>query len=470
MTPDAPSGRGASSAVDVVVVGAGLSGLIAAKNLKTRGGGSVAVLEARDRVGGRTLNRPISGGLVVEAGGEYVGPTQENILKLLDELGIATFKAYIGGEDVYVPAEGPPIHYNPETEIVPRTLLEKFKPIMEGLEGLSAQITSPGEPWTVPNAQEWDSQTVHSWIMDNYPTDTAEGIEFVELFFNSAFGGRAMDVSLLFALTQIAGFGSEKEHGTLARGISGNGGAQENRIVGGSQLVSLKLAEELQGDIFLNAPVRKIEQDETTVTVVSDAGTWTAQHAIVAVPPPLAVEIEWSPLLPAQHDALRRRMALGTLAKVMAVYSESFWKKQSLSGCALKLTGTVKEMFHNTPQGSAPGVLLGFIGGHSWREWQGHSGEERREAVLTDFEAAFGPEAGKPIEYFEQDWTKERWTRGCPVSALETGVTTDFLPVLRQPFGLVHWAGSETADYWNGFMDGAVSSGIRAANELLEHS
>src|SRR5258708_40212979 len=102
-----------------------------------------------------------------------------------------------------------------------------------------------------------------------------------------------MDASALFALATIAGFGDANNPGTLERGIGSKGGAQDSRFVGGSQLVSIKVAEQLGSAITLSAPVRRIDQNSSGATVVSDAGSWSAKRVIVAWPPPLAVEIEW---------------------------------------------------------------------------------------------------------------------------------------------------------------------------------
>jgi monoamine oxidase len=160
-------------------------------------------------------------------------------------------------------------------------------------------------------------------------------------------------------------------------------------------------------------------------------------------------------------------MPLGTLAKCEAIYPEPFWRADGLSGQALKLDGIVPAMFDNTPPDGSPGVLMGFMGGRAWRTWQTRPADERRRAVLEDFAAAFGVKARSPIDYFEQDWVEERWTRGGPTSVLGPGTLVDFGSALTRPAGAVHWAGTETAGYWNGFMDGAISSGERAAREVL---
>jgi monoamine oxidase len=452
-----------TNSVDVAVVGAGLAGLTAARDL-VKAGRSVVVLEARDRVGGRTLNHDLGGGQVVEAGGQFVGPTQDRMLALADEMGVKTFPGYNPGDSVYI-ADGRTQRYT--GDLPPDLLgLADLALLVTRLDQLAAQVPVD-EPWNAPNAEVLDSQTVETWVRAN-SVNTARAIQLVELFFNSAFGGRAMDASALFALSQIAGFGNANNPGTLERGIGSKGGAQDSRFVGGSQLVSIRVAEQLGGRVVLSAPVRRIDQTATTATLVSDRGSWSAKRVIVAVPPPLAVEIEWNPILPADHDTLRRRMQLGTLMKCEAIYDEPFWRKDGLAGQALKIDGTVKEMFDNTPPSGKPGIIMGFMGGHSWRLQEGRSPSDRQQAVLADFAEAFGAPALKPKDYFELDWTKERWTRGCPVSALTPGTTTDFLPALKRPFGLVHWAGTETAGYWNGYMDGAVSSGERAAQEVLQ--
>lgn len=448
--------------VDVCVVGAGLAGLTAARELVAKGR-TVVVLEARDRVGGRICNREIAPGVVTEIGGQFVGPTQNRMLALGDAVGVKRYKAYRTGQNTFI-ADGNVTRYTGD-----------IPPDIPGLPDLALLTTQLNDlsrgvpvdaPWTAANGGTYDHQTLEGWVRAN-AVNPDRAIQLFSLFLNSALGSKPSDVSFLYFLAQIAGFGDEQHPGTIDRGIGGENAAQDSRYVGGSQAVALKVAAELGPRVVLSSPARSITQSGGLVTVVADQRTVIAKHAIVAVPPPMTAGIRWDPLLPPEQDALRRRMPLGTLAKCFAIYDEPFWRKDGLTGMALKLDGTVKEMFDNTPPEGSPGVLMGFRGGNAWRREVQKSPDERRANVLADFAQAFGPKALQPKDYFEQDWAGEEWSRGGPVSVLGPGTLTDFGPALAKPFGRVHWAGTETSAYWNGFMDGAVRSGERAAAEVL---
>jgi len=448
---------------DVVVVGAGLAGLSAARRVAAAGH-SVVVLEARDRVGGRTLNRSLGNGKVVEIGGEFVGPTQDYTLGLAKELGVGTFPAYQNLKSAYINRNNQVSYYTGDLPPAGATGLVDLALIVNDIDSLAAQVPV-NAPWTWSKATEYDYQSADTWVRANTP-DPQTAVDLVDLFFDSAFGGIASEVSALYVLAQVAGFGDPQNVGTIERGISSKGGAQDSRFIGGSQLIAVRAASQLGKRVVLNAPVRAIEQSGRSATVTSDAGVWKAKQVIVATPPLLAAEISWTPLLPPLLDAMRRRMTLGTLMKIHAVYPEPFWRKDPGVWMALKIGGVVPEMFDNTPPEGTPGVLMGFHGGHSWRQYA-NDPVGRRQGALNDFAQAFGPGCLSPIDYFEQDWTSEQWSRGGPVSVVAPGVVTEFLPNLIVPFGRVHWAGTETATYWNGYMDGAISSGQRAAAEVL---
>ena len=448
---------------DVVVVGAGLAGLTAARAL-TAAGRSVVVLEASGRVGGRTLNHDLGDGQVVEAGGQFVGPTQNHIVALAAELDIKLFPAYDKGADVYV-HRGRAQRYTGSLPFDPLATPDVAVAITR-INRLARQVPVDA-PWRHAHARRWDTTTFETWLRRT--SIGTGGLDLINVFLGSAYGGSAADASLLFSLAYIAGMGDEDHPGTIERGISVAGGAQESRLTGGSQLVSITMAERLDGRVVLDAPVRAIEQDGTGVTVRSDAGTWSAQHVIVAIPPALAARIDWSPLLPAQQDALFGRMTFGTLMKCEAVYETPFWRADGLSGQGIFRSGSpLSSMFDNTPTSGSPGVLMGFLGGPQWHTWAQRPPHERRAAVLRSFAQVAGRDALRPTAYFEQDWTAEPWIRGGPTSVPGPGVLTELGAWRDRPFGRVHWAGAEHANYWNGYMDGAVRSGTDTARTVAE--
>ncbi|MFC8677112.1 flavin monoamine oxidase family protein [Streptomyces griseorubiginosus] len=454
-----------SHQTDVVVIGAGLAGLSAARDL-VAAGKSVAVLEARDRVGGRLLNHDLGDGQVTEIGGQFVGPTQDRILALAKDVGVETYRAEVPGENVYV-HDGRAKRFSGHTP--PDLLALPDMGIALARIGKAAARIDPAAPWKAPNALELDGMTYETWLRK--AEITGGGVDLVNIFLNSAYGGEARDASALFSLWYVATFGDETHPGTMERGTGTTGGAQDSRFVGGSQLVAQRLAVELDGRIHLSAPVRLVTQDSTGVTVVSDAGEWHAEQVIVAIPPLLASRIVWDPLLPPQQDQLFQRLPFGTLMKCVAVYDKPFWRAEGLSGMGLLRGGSpIREMFDNTPQDGGPGVLMGFLGGKEWRKWAHRPARERRGAVLRSFAQVVGERAFETLDYVEQDWTAEQWTQGGPTSIAAPGVLTSYGEWMGRAFGRVHWAGAEFSPYWNGFMDGAVRSGQDAAAELLAQS
>jgi monoamine oxidase len=231
--------------------------------------------------------------------------------------------------------------------------------------------------------------------------------------------------------------------------------------------VSENVAAALGSQVHLNTPVRRIEQTATDVTVTSDALVVTAKHVVVAVPPALAARIDYSPLLPAARDLLSQRLPMGALMKVEAVYPTPFWRADGLTGQFLTVGGPVGYSFDNSPPDGAPGVLAGFVGGVQNLTWGPRTAAARKAAVLTQFARIFKDDRFlSPSEYFEMDWTLEEWSRGGPTAIAGPGTLTQYGPALRAAVGRIHWAGTETSDYWQGYMDGAVRSGERVATEI----
>ncbi|MFL6173885.1 MAG: flavin monoamine oxidase family protein [Marmoricola sp.] len=451
------------SRVDVVVVGGGLSGLVAARQV-ARQGRSVLVVEARDRVGGRLLNHHLESGSVIEAGGAFVGPTQDHIKALAGELGVATFPEYIQGKNVYISGQGKRQLYTGTVPPDPLVLLDAAI-LLKQLDKFAAEVPVDA-PWTHPKAAEWDSMTLGDYIRKN-ALNKAGILNLIQAWTQPGFGADPDQLSLLFVIHYLACSGNEATKGTFELNANTKGGAQESRFVGGSQLVPLKLAEKLGSRVALNAAVHRIDQGSTQAIVKTSRGDVRCKQVIVACPPPLVLDIDWFPQLPAQRHALLTHMKMGKLMKCDAVYSTPFWRADGLSGSGVADSGATRTVFDNSPKDARVGVLLSFVGGATWQKYGTLPAAERRRAVLDGFAQMFGPKALKPIEYTEHNWPHEMWTRGAPVAIMAPGTMTAFGPAIRRPFGRVHWAGTETSTYWTGYMDGAVRAGERAAGEVL---
>ncbi|MCW2815642.1 MAG: hypothetical protein JWN84_3097 [Nocardioides sp.] len=453
--------------VDVVVVGGGIAGLVAARDV-ARSGRSVLVVEARNRVGGRVLNHELeTGGEVIEAGGAFIGPTQDHIARLARELKVATFKEYVTGNSVYVSSTLGRLEYSGTVPPDP-TILPDAAVLLQLIDSYAAEIAVDA-PWAHPRAREWDSMTLDQFIRQNSRLNPTGVSNLIECWSQPGFGQDPRGLSFLFVLWYVACSGNETTVGTFARNSDTVNGAQERRFVGGSQLIPLRLAKRLGDVVALRAPVSRIEHRDDRVRVHTGRGVVTARRVVVAAPPPLVLDIDWFPRLPARRRQLLQAAHMGKLMKCDAVYETPFWRAEGLNGFGINDSGAARAVFDNSPPDGTPGVLLAFVGGDTWRTYGRLPRAERRRAVLEGFAAMFGPRALRPVEYTEQDWTKERWTRGGPtaIHAADRSFST-FGPAIRRPFGRVHWAGTETSTYWSGYMDGAVRSGERAALEVLE--
>ena len=237
------------------------------------------------------------------------------------------------------------------------------------------------------------------------------------------------------------------------------------RFEGGTQRIAELAAGGL--NVLLNTPARRIVQTRGGVRVESDGVLVKAKSAIVAIPPTLAGRIDYNPALPAARDQLTQRLGQGTLTKVTAVYDTPFWRDQGLTGTAVSADGLVNATFDDSPPSGNPGVLFGFVGGDSARAYERMPPAEGRAKVLDELATLFGAQARNPTAFYDSRWTNERWTRGCPVAIAGPGTLLAYGAANRQPVGRVHWAGTETSTFWNGYMDGAVRSGERAAAEAL---
>ncbi len=430
-------GRTAPPAVDVAIIGAGLAGLVAATDLVAQGS-TVAVFEAKNRPGGRTVSQALPGGGVVDGGGAWVGPTQDAILALAQRLNVPTFPTYTGRSDGTLEQSA--------------ALSTELLGIVGEFQTLTAAI-SRDAPWTAPGAAELDQMTIADWLGRRRLTPAT--VQQVEAAVRNSLGGATDRVSFLWWLTYLRSAGGYR----ILTGLEG--GARERRFVGGSQLLALRLAEAIGQRVLLNTPVIRVVQKSDRIEVRTRVAIVEARRLIVAMSPFDAGRLEFLPALPPQRQALMSSWKIASGYKAHLVYPTPFWRAAGFNG--IMPGGKVAaETFDDTPPEGAPGVILVTAD----RSSLPRNKNERQLALTEDLVRAFGPPVRGPTAFLEKDWSTDPWNAGCH-SVLPPGLLTQTGESLRRPIDRIHWAGTETSDRWNGFMDGAVRSGHRAATEVL---
>lgn len=440
--------------VDVVVVGAGFAGLSAARAL-AKAGKTAIVLEARDRVGGRTFTKKLDAGSWIDLGGQWIGPTQHEIGSLVTALDIRTFPTWTRGQNLVV-VGGKTKRYR---GTIPRLSLLSLLDVgwaQWRLDSMAKRVPLEA-PWKAKKAAQWDARSLGDWLDKNVKTMPARRL--LDAGLETIYAANGRDISLLHALFYI------HSGGDLDVLLGTEGGAQATRIVGGMQGVAEKLAEDL--DVRLSSPVRRIENGDKGVIVHHDHGSLRAAHVVVAIPPKLVPEIRFEPRLEGPRADLVKQMPMGSVIKHTAVYDRPFWRDDGLSGMVVSDEGPIHVVFDNSPPDAMRGVLMGFSEASAAKKLGALTEDERRDVATKCFVRHFGERAAKPKVYADHVWEHDPWSGGCYGAFMPPGVWTSIGPAIRDPQGRVHWAGTETATVWNGYIDGAISSGKRAAEEIV---
>lgn len=416
----------------------------------------VQVVEARDRVGGRLLSTEL-GGAVFDIGGQWLGPGQDRMYALARELGIETFPTFHQGKKM-MDLGGKVGTYSGNVPNLHPLDLVQVGVSLQALELLRRQV-DPAAPWRARWAEYLDRTSLASFAARVIPSRTVRGA--FDAAVRVVFGVETSELSMLHFLSY------SQAGGGFMRLVEIEDGAQRDRLRGGAQQFAQRLADELGDRVRLAAPVRRIEHGEQGARVVLGSGdALLARFAVVAVPPNLATRIDFEPLLPASQAQLLERMPMGVTVKVLCLYDRPFWRERGLSGEVVSDAEPFSVTFDNTDH-TGVAALVGFSVAQPGRNFSALKPEERKRKALAQLSQLFGSEAASPTHYLEQDWSREVYSRGCPVASLPVGMAVGLGKHLRQPVGPLHWAGTETATEWTGYMEGAVDAGHRAADEVI---
>lgn len=441
---------------DVVIIGAGVTGLTAATDL-VRAGHSVVVLEARDRVGGRLWTDLIDGQMY-EIGGQWVSPDQTALLATLDELGLETYERYREGESVYVGRDGAAKRFTGDIFPASPVTESEIERLIVVLDELTAEI-DPDAPWSHPRARELDSVSFKSWLVEQ--SDDAEARDNIALFIADAMLTKpAHAFSTLQALLMAASAGSFSN-------LVDADFILDRRVVGGLQSVPLALAESLGDRVHLDSPVRTLEWSESGVTAVTDTLRVSARRALVAVPPNLYGRISYEPPLPRRRHQLHQHLSLGLVIKVHATYETPFWRESGLSGTAFSPYQLVHEAYDNSNHGESRGTLVGFVSDEKADRVFALSPEERRQLILESLAAYYGPQALEPSVYYESDWAAEEWTQGAYAASYDLGGLSRYGADQNTPMGPIRFGSSDLAGLGYQHVDGAIRVGHRIGDEIV---
>jgi monoamine oxidase len=449
----------AASEADVVIVGAGLSGMIAARAVLAAGLRPV-VLEADTRVGGRILTEEVLPGVPVEIGAQWIGDTHHRMFTLAEELGVKTYPQYDEGETSYELGGTGALRENDFHTRFAAELTE-LERVLRHLDELASEVPAEA-PWQAPRALEWDAITAGAWYDRQGLSNVARTL--LEICTVGILAVPTAEVSFLHLLFTIQTCGVTSE-----LFAESEGGAQTTRFVGGTAEIPRRLAALIADHIVLNTPVQLIEHAASSVAVHCRGGSVVrGSRVIVAISPALAGRIMYDPPLPGVRDQLTQRSPNGSAMKAFFVYDEPFWRTDGLNGQLISDIGPARMSNDTCIPGDDHGVILLFLEGAEARTYGRLPQAERRELLTAELVRHYGSAAATPLAYVDGEWSDREWTRGCYNANHGPHVWTTYGPALSAPIGVIHWASTDTATHWSAYMEGAVDAGERAAREVID--
>lgn len=442
--------------VDAVVIGAGYSGLAAARALRRRGL-SVRCLEARHRVGGRVHTVHDGAGGHVDEGGMWIGPQQTRIAALAKEYGAVTYRSHAEGDGVLL-MEGRRRRFSGVLPPMRPHETASIAVLMHRIDRLSRQVDA-ARPWEGPGAQAQDARTLASFLTAAVPFPRARRL--VSTALGTVMAADPEELSLRGFLTYVSAAGG------LEPLLALEGGAQQDLFVDGADIIARAIADELGEDLVLGAEVSEVAHGSAEVRVrCRDGQEHTAAAVVVALPPPLAGRLRYDPAMPSDRAQLTQRMPMGSVLKVAITYATPFWRADGLSGEVLDVDDPVTTSF-DVGRPGGPGLVAMLVCGRAGRAVAALDAAEQRSFVVGRLERAFGPAARAPLGVSFRWWADEPHSLGGYGALMPPAVLTAFGPALRRPVGRLYWAGTEASSAWTGYIEGAVRAGERAAEEVL---
>jgi monoamine oxidase len=443
---------------EVIILGGGFSGLAAAKILQ-QAGRSFLLVEARERLGGRTHTRWINSNQYLDLGGMWIGPTQDRMYALAREHRMEWYETYNEGRNILDLNTRIRTYKGliPKLDVVSLLNIDR---VLKKLERMAGEV-NVHQPWALKTAERLDGKTLYDFVRNH--CYTVDCFKVVRAGLETVFACELNEISLLHALFYIR---SGTSLNTL---LSIQNGAQQHRLKGGMQTLAEKMADSFRASLRLNHPVTRVVQRDDQVEVSGTGFSYTARKVIIAIPPPLVSQISFEPGLPLPKTQLLQRMSMGIVGKIMLVYEKPFWRETGYSGQVVADEHQPFQTFFDaSPAGAEYGILLAFCIANRARDFFAQPEQQRQTLALTTASRYFGTSANRVQHYADHCWADEPWSRGCYAGLYPTGAWTNFRGALTQRTGRIHWAGTETSDIWYGYIEGAVRAGEREARAIIE--